>query len=153
METIRESGPGDCRAIYSLICEMEEKRLPFPAFERIYNEQTADGNYVCLVYTVANEVVGCINLRMEYQLHHAERICEIMELAVSGDYRCHGIGRKLFTAASERARQMDCTQIEVCCNQLRKRTHKFYQERGMRNFHYKFSLNFSDTDGENRLGR
>ncbi len=68
--------------------------------------------------------------------------------------RSNGIGKKLFNAACEEAKQIGCTQIEVSCNQLRERTHKFYAERDMHHFHYKFSLNFA-VEGNigNQVGR
>lgn len=154
METIRRSNLNDCKAVYDLICDMEAKKLPFEAFSRIYASQQADEGFVCLVCEVDDQVVGCINLRMEYQLHHAARICEIMELAVDKDCRSQGLGRCLFEAACGLAKERGCSQIEVSCNQLRERTHRFYEARGMHNFHYKFSLDFSGgQDGENRLGR
>lgn len=154
MEGIRNSIPDDCRLVYDLICEMENKVLPYEAFHQIYISQQANNSYVCLVYEMHGKVVGCINLRMEQQLHHAERICEIMELAVEKEYRSQGIGRKLFDMACRYAKDKGCTQIEVCCNQLRTRTHKFYESCGMHNFHYKYSLNFLQPDAcMNELGR
>lgn len=153
-EFIRSSTADDCRDVYALICNMEEKELPYAAFERIFQQQLKDADYACLVYVSDGKVKGCINLRMEYQLHHAERICEIMELSVSPECRSRGIGKQLFDEACHHARQEGCTQIEVCCNRLRTRTHRFYEARGMHNFHYKFSLNFAlPQDSENRLGR
>ena len=61
---------------------MEAQTLPYETFEEIYSRQLENDCYICLVYEINGEVIGCINLRMEYQLHHAGRICEIMELAV-----------------------------------------------------------------------
>lgn len=152
--TIRKSTAEDAPDIYALICEMENKELPQHEFEQIYARQLQDEKYICLVYVTDARIVGCINLRMEWQLHHAEKICEIMELAVGKDYRSKGIGKSLFDAACEKAQHEGCSQIEVCCNRLRLRTHKFYEARGMHNFHYKFSLNFSlKGDYANELGR
>lgn len=150
---IRQSKKTDCPAIYRLICEMEEKQLPYANFKQIYYAQHESPNYVCLVYSDDEFINGCINLRIEYQLHHAEQICEIMEFSVSAKHRNSGIGKILFEAACTWAKEKRCSQIEVCCNQLRNRTHHFYEARGMHNFHYKFSLNFTDTNGENQLGR
>lgn len=154
MDCIRLATGQDCAAVYALICEMEERELPFPEFESIYQRQRADDNYLCLVCEMDGEVVGCINLRMEHQLHHAARVCEIMELAVSSSCRCGGLGTRLFKAACMKAKECGCCQIEVCCNRLRTRTHQFYLRQGMHNFHYKFSMNLLHADdGENRLGR
>lgn len=77
---IRESNADDCKAVYALICSMEEKQLPPTEFEKIYNAQQKDDSCLCLVCEQEGKVVGCLNLRMEYQLHHAAKIAEIMEL-------------------------------------------------------------------------
>lgn len=133
---------------------MEAQTLPYETFEEIYSRQLENDCYICLVYEINGEVIGCINLRMEYQLHHAGRICEIMELAVRSDRRSQGIGRCLFNAAYNEAKAQGCLQIEVCCNQLRLRTHRFYEVCGMHNFHYKFSLSLTQTgDYDNKLRR
>ena len=80
MEFIRKALLEDCKDVYSLICEMEEKELPYGDFERVFMAQRADDSFVCLVCEDGGKAVGCINLRMEWQLHHAARICEIMEM-------------------------------------------------------------------------
>lgn len=152
--SIRNSRKEDLRQIYALTCDMENKVLCRDAFEAIYNRQLEDGHFLCLVCEEGGQVIGFINLRIEEQLHHAARICEIMEIAVDARYRSNGIGQQLFDEACRQARNRQCTQIEVCCNQLRQRTHRFYAARGMHNFHYKFSLNFEDPgNGQNQLGR
>lgn len=151
---IRYGTADDCKYVYSLICDMESRQLPYEPFEQIYCTQLKSSLYTCLIYELEGKVMGCINLRTEQQLHHAGKICEIMELVVDNSCRSRGIGKMLFEAACEEAKRQGCMQIEVCCNQLRKRTHKFYETQGMHNFHYKFSLCFSEADdGTNRLGR
>lgn len=154
MLTIQESRPADVAAVYALICEMEERRLPRPAFDAIYREVQASPAHCLLLARCGDAVAGCLHLRMEAQLHHAARVAEIMELAVGAAWRSQGVGRSLFRAACDRARQAGCVQIEVACNQLRHRAHHFYETMGMHNFHYKFSLDFSAApDAPNRLGR
>ena len=83
-EFIRSSTADDCRDVYALICNMEEKELPYAAFERIFQQQLKDADYACLVYVSDGKVKGCINLRMEYQLHHAERIAVIRRTEGTG---------------------------------------------------------------------
>lgn len=151
---LRKSWQADCPAIYALICDMEAKKLPYSEFEEIYFEQLEDNRHICLICEENGEVTGSINLRMERQLHHAGRICEIMELVVRPDRRGQGIGKYLFEAACNEAKAKGCLQIEVCCNQLRLQAHRFYEACGMHNFHYKFSLSFTQTgDYGNELGR
>lgn len=151
---IRRATAADCRAVYSLVCDMEEKALHYDDFSRIYACQLADDAYTCIVYEDDDRVKGTINLRMEQQLHHAAAVCEIMELAVDNSCRSRGIGKILFQAACDEARRRGCVQIEVCCNRLRLRAHRFYEACGMHNFHYKFSLDFANPESaDNRIGR
>ena len=136
---IRESTSADCQAVYDLVCDMEQTELPYKAFRCIYLKQVASPWYECLVYEQNHKVLGMINVRYENQLHHAACIAEIMEFAVDKSARSKGIGKLLLAYACEDAEYAGCTQIEVACNQLREKTHHFYEREGMNNFHFKFS--------------
>lgn len=150
----RKAARKDCEAVYGLICEMECKQLPFDRFAAIYEEQINNEYYYCLVREQDEQVLGILNLRFEEQLHHAERIAEIMEFAIDPAYRNQGIGREMLARACQIAKDFDCTQIEVACNQLRTDTHRFYLREGMHNFHFKFSRSLTGNDtAENELGR
>ena len=136
---IRGSTIGDCQILYEMICDLEKTELPYDVFRRIYQSQLESCDFTCFVYEEDGEVLGCINLRMEYQLHHAERIAEIMELYVNENCRSKRIGHQLFARASAHAKASDCTLIEVCCNQVRIRTHAFYEREGMNKSHFKLT--------------
>lgn len=150
----RKSRLDDCKSIYDLICDMENKELPYEKFNEIYQDQINDCRYYCLVCEHEGMVTGTLNMRFEMQLHHAERIAEILEFAVAAACRNIGIGQKMFTQSCRIASDNGCSQIEVACNQLRQDTHRFYLRAGMHNFHYKFSKRLTDDDSqENALGR
>ena len=148
---IRNSLPKDCEAIYDMVCDKEHTKLDREAFEKIYHEQRNNMDYTCLVYERDGKAAGFLNLRVEWQLHHVQRIAEIMEFVVDYRNRGQGIGRQLLKAACETAEKMGCTQIEVACNQIRKRTHLFYQNQGMDRSHYKFSKCLDRMREINRL--
>ena len=135
----RNSTPDDCKAVYSLVCDMENSVLPYERFAEIYRRQLADDNYRCIICDIENSVAGFINLRYEDQLHHAGRIAEILELVVAPGRRRQGIGKGLVAEACAEARSGGCAQIEVACNQSRKDSHRFYEREGLRNTHFKFS--------------
>jgi PhnO protein len=150
----RKSALNDCKAIYSLICDMENKKLPYERFKAIYHDQINDRHYYCLVCEEDGIVIGVLNIRFEEQLHHSERIAEILEFAVASAYRNKGVGKEMFAQSCQIARENGCFQIEVACNQLRKDTHRFYVREGMHNFHFKFSRQLSGDDAPNNiLGR
>lgn len=136
----------DCKEIYGLICEMENRELPFERFYEIFRDQLSDNRYYCLVWDFQDQVMGVLNLRFEEQLHHGGLIGEIMEFAVMPRYRKQGIGKEMFSEACRIAKERGCMQIEVACNQLRTDTHRFYNREGMHNFHFKFSKPLTGSD-------
>ena len=150
----RKSEEKDCKAMYDLICDMENKRLPYEIFEGIYRKQLQREDMYCLIQEEDGKVTAMLNLRFEEQLHHCEKIAEIMEFVVDVECRNAGVGKEVLEEACRVALEYGCSQIEVACNQLRKDTHRFYEREGMHNFHYKFSKRLSGEDNsENVLGR
>lgn len=136
----------DCRAIYQMICDMEDKILPYEKFESIYKRQLKDKRYECIVCEENENVIGVLNLRYEEQLHHAELIAEIMEFVMASGHRRKGYGKKMFSYACGRARNNGCTQIEVASNKLRENAHRFYLREGMISSHFKFSKRLVEND-------
>ena len=144
----------DRETVYRLISDMEERQLPFQRFSQIFQRQLENENYCCLIDQRGGQCVGILNLRFEEQLHHGDRVAEIMEFVVDPRHRGNGIGGRLFAHACQVARDHGCSQIEVACNQLRTDTHRFYTRQGMHNFHFKFSRVLMGEDPpENRIGR
>lgn len=151
---IRKAEWNDCEAVYRLICDMESRVLPYERFSEIFRSQLGREDFCCLVDEQDGRVLAVLNLRFEEQLHHAERIAEIMEFSVDPACRNQGLGKQMLECACRTAKEHGCTQIEVACNQLRTDTHRFYLREGMHNFHYKFSKSLTGTDpAENAIGR
>lgn len=141
----RKATSMDCEKVYSLICELEGRELPFEKFREIYCEQLSSKRYYCLLGEENNDALAVLNLRFEEQLHHSECIAEIMEFAVNSAYRSRGIGKQMLEKAAQIAEVYGCTQIEVACNRLRTDAHRFYQREGMNNSHYKFSKKLTEN--------
>ncbi|WP_428023013.1 GNAT family N-acetyltransferase [Arcobacter sp.] len=137
---IRLAKIDDLKDIYDLICDMESTQLDYKKFEQIFIKYLNNENFYSIVAQDDDLIVGCLNLRVEYQLHHVEKIAEIMELAVKNEYRSKGVGKKLLDKANKISKENNCLQIEVCCNQIREKAHKFYQREGMKNTHFKFTM-------------
>lgn len=150
---IREAYTWDVLEIYHMICLLENSLLDWEGFKKSYVSQKKDCRMHCIVAEEEGKIIGCLNLRTEYQLHHAGKIAEIMEFCISEKYRSGGLGKKVFDYAVAVARKNGCDKIELCTNQLRTDAHRFYKRQGMQNFHYKFSMNLNgETMCENRLG-
>ena len=47
---VRKGKAEDCRGIYELICDMEEKELPWDVFSQMYREMLVDSRHVFLVW-------------------------------------------------------------------------------------------------------
>ncbi len=139
---IRKAMATDFPAVYRLICELEETTFPEEIFFWGYEAVTADPNHTVFVAVIADQVVGVLHLRMEFQLHHCRKIAEIMELVVDINCRSMGIGKQLLTAAEAEAREHHCQQIEVTSNQKRVLAHQFYQREGMEKTHCKLTKTF-----------
>ena len=150
----RKSEEKDCKDIYDLICDMENKQLPYDIFEKMYQNQLKRKDMYCIIQEDGEKMTAMLNLRFEEQLHHCEKIAEIMEFVVNAENRNAGVGKEVLEEACRVAEVHGCSQIEVACNQLRKDTHRFYEREGMHNFHYKFSRRLTGEDsGDNILGR
>lgn len=148
---IREASFKDCQKIYDLICDMENKQFQYDIFSRIFQKQMNSLNHFSFVYENDHQVISVINLRVEEQLHHCEKIAEVMEFAVQKNYRKQGVGKKLFEYACEMMRNIGCSQIELATNQLRKDAHRFYIREGMKNYHFKFSKSLINKTPENNV--
>lgn len=136
---IRLGTMDDCRAVYLLICELEDCELNYADFERIYGGMMHRGDfYSVLIAQKGDEVLGEATLRFEDHLHHCEKIAEIMELSVTAKHRSCGIGSAIFEEACKLAKSRGCTRMEVSSNRARERAHRFYERLGMVNSHFKF---------------
>ena len=150
----RKATAADCAAVYKLICDLEQKQLPYDSFSEIFAEQVVDSRFYCLLREEDGCVSAMLNLRFERQLHHASRIAEILEVLVDASCRGQGVGKQMFAEACRIAKETGCSQIELATNQLRTDAHRFYEREGMHNFHYKFSMSFTETGViENIIGR
>ena len=136
---IRLAVSADQPEIYSLICALEETSFPQEMFAWGFYTMLSSASHLLLVAEEEGQIVGLMNLRMEFQLHHCGTVAEIMELIVSREVRSKGIGAALLKAAREQAIQHHCIQFEVTSNQKRKQAHRFYQREGLEQTHIKMT--------------
>ena len=134
----RKATMNDWEAVYQLICDLEKTEFPKEKFREIFHEQLHKESCYCLVCEREGKTIAMLNLRFENQLHHTDRIAEIMEFVVDEKYRNKGIGKQMFDKACVIAKDNGCVQIELTSNQIRKDAHRFYIRKGMQNTHYKF---------------
>jgi GNAT superfamily N-acetyltransferase len=90
---------------------------------------TGDANRAILVACVDDEVVGWIDLSIEYHLQ-TEPAGLIGGLVVSERARGQGIGLRLSRAAEDWARSRGVRRLRVRSNAIRERAHAFYLRDG-----------------------
>lgn len=140
MEHIREAALTDKESIYKLITVLEAAEIDAESFSDIYNANLVNPFVFYFIYEKEDKVLGFISVHIQKLLHHTANIAEIQEFIVDETVRQQGIGKRLFEKAKEVSIENGCVQLEVCCNQKRVPSHKFYLAQEMVNSHYKFCL-------------
>ncbi|NLD48805.1 MAG: hypothetical protein GX660_16700 [Clostridiaceae bacterium] len=74
--TVRMAKSTDIKDVYDLICDMENTKLDYGKFQAFFNKYLGDDRYFCFVAEDCGTVIGCLNMRTEYQLHHTAKIAE-----------------------------------------------------------------------------
>lgn len=136
---IRKGTWNDRERVYELICLLEDTVFDRDSFYEIYLRKLDDGMYACFVYEKEGNVVCVLNMRMEEQLHHCGKICEVTEFVVEAEERSRGIGEEMFRYACAYAEQNGCMRIELVTNRRRKDAHRFYERMGMNRSHYGYT--------------
>ncbi len=125
---IRPLGPEDVDAALRLSAE-----LGYPADResmlRRIEQIASDANRTVLAACLGGEVVGWIDLSIEYHLQ-TDPVALIGGLVVSEATRNRGIGCELCEAAEDWARARGITRIRVRSNVIRERAHAFYLRDG-----------------------
>jgi GNAT superfamily N-acetyltransferase len=100
-----------------------------PAVLARMQQMAGDRNRAVLVACLDGEVVGWIDLSVEYHLQ-SEPAALIGGLVVSEAVRGRGIGRQLCVAAENWARGVGIARLRVRSNAVRERAHAFYLRDG-----------------------
>jgi PhnO protein len=127
--------------VYNLICELENETLNRFNFAKIYQNNIENNDIYYLLAVEGKTIFGFASLHIQKLLHHCANIGEIQEIIISKNQRGQGTGTALFDKIMEIARVNNCLSLEVCCNQVREKSHEFYLKQGMSKSHYKFVKN------------
>lgn len=126
--TIRPLEPEDTDAALRLSAE-----LGYPADResmlRRMEQIASDAHRAVLVACLDGEVVGWIDLSIEYHLQ-TDPVALIGGLVISEATRNRGIGGELCKAAEDWTRDLGITRIRVRSNVIRERAHAFYLRDG-----------------------
>lgn len=142
MMDLRYATLQDIDGVYKLLCELESVEMPIYEFTSIYSNNLNNDKIHYLVVEESCEVIAFASLHIQQLLHHSKDVGEIQELIIKDGLRGKGIGSKLITKLKEISQENNCELIEVCCNKKRLDTHRFYEQSGFKQSHYKFTLWF-----------
>lgn len=135
---IRATTEHDLPAIWNLMNVLEDEVFPFEPFASAFQAVLENPYMFAFVYEEQGKVVGCLNMRIDVQLHHSGLIAEINDLVVDPECRSKGYGAALIDFAEAFAIDKGALQFELTTNQKRARAHAFYRSHGFEATHYKF---------------
>ncbi len=130
----------DVYDVYYLICELEETQFDFKKFKKIFNDKLENEKNYFILAKNDNNAIGFLNLSIDYQLHHKNKVATIEELIVSYKFRNNGIGKLLINNAIKYAKNNNCELIELTSNFSREKAHNFYIKNGFKKISYKFKM-------------
>jgi GNAT superfamily N-acetyltransferase len=116
-------------AAAAVLCAQLGYPTDVPALLARMEQIAGDSNRAVLVASLDDEVVGWIDLSIEYHLQ-SEPAAFIGGLVVSERARGQGIGRRLSRAAEDWARARGVARLRVRSNVIRERAHAFYLRDG-----------------------
>lgn len=97
-----------------------------------------------IVVTTEGSVIGVLQLTFIPNISYQGGWRALIEgVRVSADYRSHGIGRKLFEHAINRAKAQGCHMVQLTMDKKRTDAHRFYQSLGFVASHEGFKLHLS----------
>ncbi len=149
--SIRRATRADVPAIVHLLADdplgrqRERAQDPLPqayvdAFERIDH----DPRNALVVVDVGGKVVGTLQLTLlPYLTYQGGTRAQIEAVRVDRRYRDHGLGRRLFEWAIERARREGCHLVQLTTDASRVDAHRFYARLGFVNSHVGMKLDLT----------
>lgn len=110
-----------------------------------------DPNNELIVACRESQVLGMLQLTFIPYLTHLGSWRALIEgVRVHRDYRSHGIGASLFEWAIARARQRDCTIVQLTTDKARPEALRFYEKLGFQASHEGMKLHLDTRTTEQR---
>ena len=129
MLKIREATLADVRAIAALMCSLGYETAEDEMRVRLQTI-SAHGDYVSLVATNNDNVVGFLGLAFGLSYERTGGYARIVALSVASHAQGSGVGRALVTAAEDLAKSKNALVCVVNCGVHRVAAHKFYENLG-----------------------
>ena len=126
--SIRKADTEDAAAI----CKISSEDLGYECNTELVFEhlKQLDGSReIVFVAEIDNVVVGYIHAEIYNLLYH-ETMVNILGIAVSSDYRRHGVGRALMECVERWAKELEISMMRLSSGGGRKEAHAFYRKMG-----------------------
>lgn len=107
--------------------------LSASAIESRWNDWIAEQNSAIVAESQTGKLVGLVTLGYSRVIHRDRPIGRITALVVEPEYRSHGVGRELMTAAEQEFITGGCYRLEVISNNRFAEAHRFYEHLGYSN--------------------
>jgi ribosomal protein S18 acetylase RimI-like enzyme len=119
-----------------------------PAYDQAFAAIDADPNNELVVATVADRVVGCMQLTtIRYLTHYGGVRLQVEGVRVDRELRSRGIGEAMLRYAIERATASGCHLVQLTTNAQRTDAHRFYRRLGFEPTHVGFKLHLPEAPG------
>ena len=138
MKEVRYATLEDREEIYKLMVELEEHDIDKIEFDKCFESNLKNKNIHYIVCQESETILGFASVHFQQLLHHTSMIAELQEIIVTHSARRNGVGEMLLNEVKALSKRFGCKQLEVCCNQKRIHSHKFYEVQGMSCSHFKF---------------
>lgn len=138
---IKKCAIDNVKAVYSLVCELEETKFDYSSFQKILQYKISDDRNYLIISEENDIALGFLSLNIDYKLHHEKKVATIDELIVTSKFQGRGVGTELISNAIEYSKRCDCEVIELTSNIKRNKAHEFYIKNGFCKSSYKFVLN------------
>ena len=116
------------------------------AYEDAFRDIQGDPRNTLIVADRDGEVVGCLQLTFIPGLsHQGAARAQIESVRVDKAVRGEGLGKRLIEDAVQRARDHDCTMVQLTTDATRSDAQKFYEGLGFTPSHIGMKLALKDT--------
>ncbi|TGY65338.1 GNAT family N-acetyltransferase [Dubosiella muris] len=141
MSGTRKAGIEDMPFVYERMCDLEQTIFDRERFAVLFEAQLDDKTMESLIYEVDGVPAAYAAIRYGTYLHHCAKTAELIELDVVEPMRKEGVGTKFLKDIEMLARQKGCVELALATNQKRKKAHRFYEKRGMKQTHFTYTKN------------
>jgi GNAT superfamily N-acetyltransferase len=127
--TIRDAGPGDARALATLVGQLGYPTTAKDVTRRVDRLRTSAADRL-VVAELGGEVVGLASLHTSLSIEYDEPAAKLSAIIVDERHRRRGIGEALVAAMEMEARRRGCCLIFLTTAERRNDAHAFYRRIG-----------------------